>query len=165
MDADFASLLPDASGEAHSKTQPPASTAPLWAPPMPLSAPPLGGPLAPLAAELQTSASGESTTTAPDFDLQPLSINVRDPITMTPPRIPVRGDSCKHVQCFDLGVRIIALMHTGYCLDRRVFSRSHVSQAFLVINSLPNARWKCPVCRSVTLPNCESGLTIYCDLQ
>ena len=62
------------------------------------------------------------------LDVSVLSLNLRDPITRAPLRLPVRGDTCEHLQCFDL-------------------------IPFITMNSLPTARWRCPVCSKLTMPS------------
>jgi hypothetical protein len=111
FDPDFSGISVEKAGGPSERRVAPisASGPPLWtvAPPPP-SLPPglLPGP------EMAELSRQTVTTTAPDFDLSPLACSLRDPISMTPLRIPVRGDACAHIQCFDLLVRPCVLLHT-----------------------------------------------------
>lgn len=71
------------------------------------------------------SASGVSEI----MDPRGISISIIDPLMLTTIEKPVRGDSCRHIQCFD--------------------ARTYMN---FNIKAGPRARWRCPVCRISALP-------------
>ena len=64
-----------------------------------------------------------------EVENESFSLTLRDPVSMLPLGIPVRGDACKHTQCIDLS-------------------------AFLRMNKASSApRWKCPICSRPLMPH------------
>lgn len=75
----------------------------------------------------KASLPAHRVTTVVDVGVDGLDFSVRDVATLLGIRIPVRGQRCCHLQCFDL-------------------------EAYLTMNARPSARWRCPVCRQLTMP-------------
>lgn len=67
-------------------------------------------------------------TTSVEIENEVTTLRLRDPLALTAVAIPVRGEHCQHIQCFDLRV-------------------------YLQSNSQQSARWKCPLCQRPTMPS------------
>jgi len=67
-------------------------------------------------------------TSAVEVDAGGVIVPLRDALTRAPIALPARGDSCKHVACFDL-------------------------RTYLEANAGPRPRWKCPLCSNVVFPH------------
>ena len=75
------------------------------------------------------SSDQQPDTNDVEVENESFSLTLRDPVSMLPLGIPVRGDACKHTQCIDLS-------------------------AFLRMNKASSApRWKCPICSRPLMPH------------
>jgi MIZ/SP-RING zinc finger len=64
----------------------------------------------------------------PDIEISPITFNLVDVASRSAITIPVRGDNCSHIQCFDLAT-------------------------YFTLNSGPKAKWKCIICRRMVFPS------------